>query len=161
MAYAVYVSDRQKLSLPTPQAPAPPPVREPASTVPEAIEETPESGVTFDFYDMLPNLDVEIYEDQRQPARVAPKQAPPPPKVEKPGIYILQAGSFSRLTDANRRKAQIALLGVHAEIKKGNANGRAVYRVYTDPMEQPAEVNRVSKLLTDSGIEILRKRVSD
>ena len=93
--------------------------------------------------------------------RMKHRQTPPPPKVDKPGIYILQAGSFSRLADANRRKAEIALLGVHAEIKKGNANGRAVYRVYTDPMEQPAEVNRVSKLLTDSGIEILRKRVSD
>jgi cell division protein FtsN len=73
----------------------------------------------------------------------------------------LQAGSFSKIEDANRRKAEIALLGVRSEIKRGTANQRTVYRVYTAPMESPDEVNRVSDKLRDSNIEILLKRVSD
>jgi len=160
VAYAVYVSDRRTLVEP-PAAPVAKTTKEPASTIPEAVEETPEADITFDFYNMLPNLDVEVYEEPRAPVVTAPVKVTPRAQVERPGIYILQAGSFSRLEDANRRKAQLALLGVRSDIKKGNANGRAVYRVYTDPMEKPAEVNRVSELLTGANIEILRKRVSD
>lgn len=159
VAYAVYVNDRKQLAEPVAEAPAKV-EREPASTVPVEVEEAPDSGVTFDFYDMLPSLDVEVYEDeQRAPVRTKP-QSPPAP-VTKQGIYILQAGSFSRLEDANRRKAEMGLLGVRSDIKKGNANGRVVYRVYSDPMEDIAEVNRTSNLLNGAGIEIMLKRISD
>ena len=119
-------------------------------------DETPKPGITFDFYDMLPNLDVEVYEDEQVPVRSAA-----PARVRTPGIYILQAGSFRHMEDANRRKAELALVGVHSEIKRGLANQLTVYRVYTDPMEDPAEVNRVSETLNNANIEILLKRVSD
>lgn len=133
------------------------------ATIEETIEEVEEPTVTFDFYDMLPNLDVEVYEDEAA-TKAAPRKPKPVPKtapVTAPGIYILQAGSFSKFEDAQRRKAQMALLGVRAEIKRGNANSRTVYRVYTNPMENPAEVNRISKMLNDADIDVLRKRVSD
>jgi hypothetical protein len=132
---------------------------QPASATPEAVKDSevpPEPGITFDFYDMLPNLGVEVYEDERAPTR-----SPTPARVSKPGIYILQAGSFSNINDANRRKAQMALLGVRSEIKRGQVNKRTVYRVYTDPMEDPEEVNHVSEQLQQANIEILLKRVSD
>jgi cell division protein FtsN len=126
----------------------------------DAVEDATEDKViTFDFYDMLPNLDVDVYEDD-PPARVVTRSAPPT-RASTPGIYILQAGSFSKVEDANRRKAEMALLGVRSEIKRGNANDRTVYRVYTSPMDSPDEVNRVSDTLRNSNIEILLKRVSD
>ena len=162
VASAVYVSGQDRIAkeasapaLPEPAEPAPevaaPAVAEPAGS-------KPETGVTFDFYDMLPNLDVEVFDEEPQPARSQP--APPPP-VSRAGIYILQAGSFSQLTDANRRKAEMALLGVRSDIKKGVVNGRTVYRVYTDPMSSPDDVNRTSQKLASAGIEVMRKRVSD
>jgi len=113
-------------------------------------------AITFDFYEMLPNLDVEVFEDEPRAAMSIPVT-----KVTAPGIYILQAGSFINTVDANRRKAEIALLGIRTEIKRGTANNRDVYRIYTDPMENPADVNRVSQQLSDAKIEILLKRVSD
>jgi cell division protein FtsN len=156
VAFAIYMSDRQKIQ-PAEQVPVT--TREPASSVPQSVEIIPESDeITFDFYDLLPSLDVEVYEEEKKPAR---KVKVIPKKVRSPGIYILQAGSFSRLEDANRRKAQIALLGVRSEIKKGKVNGKTVFRVYTGPMEQPADVNRTSDILVGNGIEILLKRVSD
>jgi cell division protein FtsN len=128
----------------------------------EAVEIPPEPGITFDFYDMLPNLGVEVYEDEREPVLATPPvRSNKPTRVTKPGIYILQAGSFSHIDDANRRKAEIALLGVRADIKRGLVKQRTVYRVYTDPMEDPADVNRVSQKLQQANIEILLKRVSD
>ncbi|MCP4000765.1 MAG: SPOR domain-containing protein [Gammaproteobacteria bacterium] len=132
---------------------------QPANAVPEVVDTTETSSqpaITFDFYDMLPNLGVEVYEDEKVPVRAAT-----PARVSKPGIYILQAGSFSRIDDAKRRKAEMALLGIRADIKRGQANKRTVYRVYTDPMEDPAQVNDMSKKLQHANIEILLKRVSD
>ena len=154
VALYVYISDPAPPSLALVKMPQR--AASPAKTAPKVAEPPPEPGITFDFYDMLPNLGVEVYEDEQAPAR-----ASTPVRVSKPGIYILQAGSFSHIDDANRRKAEMALLGVHSEIKRGQANKRTVYRVYTDPMEDPAEVNRMSKKLQQANIEILLKRVSD
>jgi cell division protein FtsN len=160
VAAAVYVNDRKQLER---QISSPAPQQEPASSIPETVEDAAEDtttpSVTFDFYEMLPSLDVEIYEEEKRPVRAA--SPPPVTTVTKSGIYILQAGSFSRLEDANRRKAEMGLLGVRSDIKKGTANGKTVYRVYTNPMEQTADVNATSKLLTNAGIEIMLKRVSD
>lgn len=160
VAAAVYVNDRQQLAR---QITAPVPEQESSGSVPAAIPEVTEEeatpSVTFDFYEMLPSLDVEIYEDEKRPVRTV--SPPAATTVTKPGIYILQAGSFSRLEDANRRKAELGLLGIRSDIKKGAANGKTVYRVYTNPMESTADVNATSKLLTGAGIEIMLKRVSD
>jgi cell division protein FtsN len=155
VAFAIYVNDRKQPGQ-SRVAPALAVPAEPASSIPEAVADEPERGITFDFYELLPTLDVEIFEDERAPAR-----STAPAHVSQPGIYILQAGSFKSLTDANRRKAEIALLGVRSEIKKGNVASGTVYRVYTDPMEEPAEVNRVSNQLTSAGIEIMLKRVRE
>jgi len=142
---------------------------EAAAKAEETVEAVADKGAAqaedfeYDFYEMLPNLDVEVYEDPKastiKPANQQQIAAPEP--VTAPGIYILQAGSFSNTADANRRKAEMALLGVRADIKRGKAGSKTVYRVYTDPMDNPSEVNRVSKRLTDANIEILRKRVTD
>lgn len=177
VALGIYVSDRQQPPAPAPSAVAPEPAR--VTVVEEMLPDEPEKGITYDFYDMLPNLDVELYDNAAPPGQRAIVQAKPAPTpvqkpptdnrasvivaqpVNKPGIYILQVGSFSLLEIAQRRKAEIALLGVHSEIKKGNVNGKTVFRVYTDPMDKPADVNRVRTLLNGVGIDILMKRVSD
>ena len=163
VAYGIYVSDRRQ---PPPVAAPAAEKREPASSAPPAVaeivpvEET-KGGITFDFYDMLPNLDVGLYENAEAPRNQAQVRRTAARVADKPGIYILQAGSFSELDVAQRRKAEIGLLGVHSEIKQGNVNGRTVYRVYTDPMNNPQEVNRVSGLLANAGVDMLLKRVSD
>jgi cell division protein FtsN len=205
VAYGIYVSDRRQPSIPMPVAAETQP--EEAVTPQEVVEIIPpenETAITFDFYDMLPNLDVDLYDNaaaaqpraqhQLQPAlaaqppapAVAPAPTPKPPPVvatvqpavklapspapitaaatpvaEKPGIYILQAGSFSRLEVAQKRKAEVTELGVTAELKRGTVNGKTVYRVYTAPLNNPQDVNRVRTLLIGVGIDILQKRVSD
>ncbi len=159
VAAGIYVNDRREGALIAPIAPAKPSATpQSASPAKSDSADTPkDDSIEFDFYDMLPNLDVEIFEDGSAPR----PQARPKPRVITPGIYILQAGSFTRLSDAQRREGEIALLGVRAEVKKGDANGRSVYRVYTQPLETPETVNRVRDLLNENGIETLAKRVSD
>ncbi len=155
VAAGIYVNDRREgivAPVAAPVASAKTPSRTKA-----AQEKTEDDSIEFDFYSMLPNLDVEIFED-----RSAPKpQVSAPVPVVTPGIYILQAGSFNKLAAAKRREGEIALLGVRAEVKKGEAKGRSVYRVYTRPLETPEAVNRMRDLLNDNGIKTLAKRVSD
>src|SRR5699024_1356643 len=85
----------------------------------------------FAFYEMLPDYKVVIPEESypgktpsgtgsttasstnnSQPAPEPSKPQPTPPSVSKPGRYIIQAGSFSTPKDANRRKAELTLLGL-------------------------------------------------
>src|SRR5262245_49124523 len=61
----------------------------------------------FDFYEMLPKFEVVIPEKD---GTVAPRTAAGG-AVQKPGAYILQAGSFRNAADADRVRAQIALQG--------------------------------------------------
>lgn len=155
VAAGIYINDRSTFSTRQSAEPPAPAVPSVARPKPKIEEEVQDGGVTFDFYEMLPNLDVEIFTDPQRPRRAQPA----PKQVTTPGVYILQAGSFTKLEDAKKREGQIALLGVRAEIKKGDANGRIVYRVYTRPLEIPAEVNRLTSKLNDNGIETLAKRV--
>jgi cell division protein FtsN len=203
VAYGIYVSDRRQPPMPTPLAAEAEPAQAPQEVV-EVIPPESATAITFDFYDMLPNLDVDLYDNaaapkpQNQlqavvakppkppvpvpvPAPSKPKAVPAPlaitaptatptpatapiaaaPVAEKPGIYILQAGSFSVLEVAQTRRAEMMELGVNAEIKRGSVNGKTVYRVYTYPLNNPQDVNRVRTLLIGVGIDILQKRVSD
>lgn len=160
VAAAIYVNDRRVGTAQPVTVPAAPAksVSRPKVEQSNAEPAKPkDDSIEFDFYDMLPNLDVQIFEDRSAPR---PQVSAPAP-VTTPGIYILQAGSFTRLADAKRREGEIALLGVRAEVRKGDANGRSVYRVYTRPLETPEAVNRLRRLLNDNGIETLAKRVSD
>lgn len=166
VAYAIYVNGNKVTPVPsTTEVPGKPASKPAASKpTPAVVAEEPvaEGEVTFDFYEMLPNLDVGLGEEQTASGTDAATTATAaPPAVSKQGIYIIQAGSFSGLADANRRKAELGLLGIRSEIKTGDANGRTVYRVYTEPLKTPDDVNRTSSLLAGAGIEVLLKRVSD
>ena len=100
VAAAVWFSDRRS-------APAPAMAREPASMEsalddngetaaaaaiePDAAGEEPKKS-RFDFYEMLPAFEVEVTEEEASPAPGAPE----PSAVVEPGVYVLQAGSFTR-----------------------------------------------------------------
>lgn len=167
VAYAIYVnSNKAPPAQPTAEAvsaaPSKPAASKPEPAIVAAEEPVAEGEVTFDFYEMLPNLDVGLGEEQPVAGTAPATQATAtPPAVSKQGIYVIQAGSFSGLADANKRKAELGLLGIRSEIKTGDANGRTVYRVYTAPLTTPDDVNRTSSLLAGAGIEIMPKRVSD
>jgi len=159
VAAGIYINDRRDTPLgailmPKNISQQSPPAK---TSKPETSSETTDDSIDFDFYDMLPNLDVTVFEDSASTPRPKRQQAP----VVKPGIYILQAGSFTKLADAQRREGEIALLGIRAEVRKGEANNRTVYRVYTRPLNTPEEVNRVRDRLNENDIETLAKRVRD
>lgn len=54
--------------------------------------------------------------------------------IEKKGPYLLQIASFKSFDDADRLKAQLALLGYPIEVRKVNADGGTWNRVYMGPI---------------------------
>ena len=69
------------------------------------------------------------------------------------GGYMLQAGSFRRVADAERLKGNLALRGLEARVESGNVNGQTVYRVRIGPYPSLQDTNQVRADLADEGIE--------
>ncbi|MAA74903.1 MAG: SPOR domain-containing protein [Salinisphaeraceae bacterium] len=145
---------------------APDAAESPATPAPPKEEEP-----RFAFYEMLPNYEVVIPEEEyTEPARSpsSPDTASKPaqqasqttmPKVEQPGRYVIQAGSFSSRADAERRKAGLALLGLQADIERVElSGGKTVFRVRSGPLNDVATLNKMLRRLKDEGIDTLVMR---
>lgn len=108
----------------------------------------------FAFYEMLPNYEVVIPEEEYQEREGG--RATTSPKVREPGRYLIQAGSFSTYADADRRKAELALLGLESEIEGVKLeDGRTVYRVRSAPIEELERLNATLKRLRENDIDTL------
>lgn len=112
----------------------------------------------FDFYTILPEMEVVVPEDEAEKAKDDAAQEPA--KIVKQGIYFLQAGSFRGLAEADRRKAQLALLGIEAGIEKVTINDDSSWhRVRAGPYQNLAEVNRARGLLEGQKIPTILLKV--
>lgn len=127
---------------------------EPLAAEPAAPE--PAAERRFDFYDMLPNFEVVIPENE---ADVRPDRKAA--QVVEPGIYVLQAGSFTEYADADRRRAQLALQGIESRIQKITIDDKAYHRVRIGPLEDLDELNNIRSRLHQANIDVLRIRLGD
>ncbi len=121
----------------------------------------------FQFYTLLPEMEVVVPEPEPEPAPPpkggdgeTPSAPPAVAKVTRPGTYVLQAGSFRRHQDAERRKAELALLGVYSTVQAVTLdNGETWYRVRIGPFEQLDELNEARALLQENGVDTLLVRL--
>lgn len=105
----------------------------------------------FDFYNILPNKEINISEYE---AVEQPTQQPLPPDDQS--VYILQVGSFKQLEAADQVKAQLALLGVLADIQRVVINGQdTVYRVRVGPYTDLEKLNQERQRLLDNNLEFM------
>ena len=115
-----------------------------APTSPAAVEvapsATPETAPSFDFYKVLPGD--------------APSELPQPPAAEQAAtLYYLQAGAFQNADDADNLKAQLAMLGVEAEIQTTEVADKGMFhRVRVGPFHAPSEVDSTRSLLSQNNI---------
>ncbi|MDX1481082.1 MAG: SPOR domain-containing protein [Woeseiaceae bacterium] len=158
VAFAVYVNSRSEPGVAVAAAPPPSPADsvdrngETAITVPE--DSTAESR--FDFYDMLPKFEVVIPEQEPDVTRdVAPRA------IVEPGEYVLQAGSFSRYEDADRRRAELALQGIESTIQRVSIDDRTYHRVRIGPTRDLDRLNQQRARLRKANIDVLRIRLGD
>lgn len=125
----------------------------PKATPPTAPADAPDR---FQFYDMLPNFEVVVPEEDKA---VKPGSNTPP--METPGIYVLQAGSFPDFPEADAVKARLALLGVVSQIQKVTLENKTYHRVRIGPIEDLGELNRLRLRLRQSHIDFLVIRVGE
>ena len=116
--------------------------------VAQAIKET---RPKFDFYTILPELEVAIPEEELIEKQAAAKKTT---TKSNPSIrYTLQAGSFRNPAQADRLKAELALQGIVANIQPVKINDHDTwYRVRIGPMHDIATLNRTRKRLRENNI---------
>lgn len=152
----IYLKDRQPAT--PPQPPAPPQAETPAAKKPPPKPQEPAAaeGTEFSFYDILPQFEVLIPEEDMsaQPARAVRV-------IEEPGIYILQAGSFSSVADAERRKAELALLDIESRFQKVSVDDKVYHRVRIGPVDNLNRLNELRGRLNRAGIDAMVIRVRE
>ena len=154
VAFAIYINDR------TPGVPLRPVAEQPTNvddnkeSAGTELEEPPEAR--FDFYNLLPKFEVIIPEQERD-VRVETS----PEAVLEPGVYVLQAGSFSAYEDADRRRATLALQGIESKIQRVTIDDKTYHRVRIGPIDDLDELNLLRSRLREAQIDVLRIRLGD
>lgn len=110
----------------------------------------------YDFYEMLPKFEVVVPERDRDVKRDLPAA-----RVERPGVYVLQAGSYRNLKDAERVSAQLALQGIDARVQRVAVDSDVWHRVRIGPISDLNELNRLRQQLQAGDIDALVIRVGD
>lgn len=152
----VYIGGRAHHSAQVADAPRPEPQRTaPADLDPGAATAKP--AEKYDFYEMLPNFEVVVPEKDKEVKRDLPAAA----KVERPGVYVLQAGSYRNQADADRVQKQLALQGVQAKVQRVAVDTDVWHRVRIGPISNLAELNKVRKQLQAAEVDALVIRVGD
>jgi cell division protein FtsN len=116
-----------------------------------------EGSERYDFYEMLPNFEVVVPEKDREVKRDIPGAA----KIERPGVYVLQAGSYRNQADAERVSAQLKLQGIDAKVQRVAVDNDVWHRVRVGPINDLAELNKVRKQLQAADVDGLVIRVGD
>lgn len=135
----------------------------------QQAEDPEDDKPTFEFYKLLPEQEVVVpdAEPEDGAAEPAPKPTREPEQQQQPPAsdgthYLLQAGSFQNHKDADRLKAELALLGVEAHIQTVTLQGGETWhRVRIGPFTDQRDLNGVRHRLKSNGVEtILLKRKS-
>ena len=131
--------------------------KKPMSARDEATDkEAAGSGTEFTFYDKLKNFEVVIPEKDKDVHR----DLRPAPET-RPGTYVLQAGSYRNVADAERVRAQLALQGVESKVQKVTVDTDTWHRVRIGPITQLDELNRIRLRLRQADVDALVIRVGD
>jgi len=110
----------------------------------------------FDFYEILPQFEVVVPDDD---SPVATAAAARPRLAAAPGSFLLQAGSFSAAADADRLKANLALLGFESHVQRVTIEDDVFNRVRIGPIADIDAAKRIQRQLRDAGIDPLLMKV--
>jgi cell division protein FtsN len=121
----------------------------------------------FNFYTILPELEVLIPESETRPpetqkeatsktttSNTTNKTTATRSAVSK-NRYILQVGSFQNLGDAKKLKANLAFLGITANIQHVTVDRQTWHRVRTGPYTSKQELYKNKNLLKQNNISAI------
>jgi hypothetical protein len=161
VAFAIFINGTRPAPI---AASAPAPGRDAGPVTDSGLDDNgeqprAEAGVEesrFTFYNVLPSFEVVIPEEDPDVARdVAPRA------IVEPGEYVLQAGSFTRYEDADRRRAELALQGIESTIQRVAIDDKTYHRVRIGPTRDLEQLNQQRARLRAANIDVLRIRLGD
>lgn len=120
----------------------------PAPPTPKTAQPSP----SYEFYNLLP--DVEVAPPQVN-TPVARKPASKPTEIST----LLQTGAFTLASDADRRRAEILLLGLDVNIAPVNVKGKTYHRVQVGPFSSADALANAKHLLSQNDIEHLERKL--
>jgi len=154
MAFA-YLNGKGHRSVDPPDSPRPDPHRAaPSDTAGVPSGKTAEK---YDFYEMLPNFEVVVPEKDKDVKRDLPAAA----QIERPGVYVLQAGSYRNESDADRVRTQLAMQGIDARVQRVAVDTDVWHRVRIGPISNLDELNKLRRQLQAAEVDALVIRVGD
>jgi cell division protein FtsN len=150
----------KNLPQPNPEAVAP---RESEPPLAEAKEAKKKN---YDFYSVLPEMEVVIPDAElsakaraeAQARAQAGRTATPAttPAVVQPGTrYLLQAGSYPDVKGADEVKAKLAMVGFVAQVLPVTINGKTWNRVRLGPYSSASELEAAKAALAENGINAI------
>jgi cell division protein FtsN len=118
---------------------------------PEQIQQQEPPEPSFDFYSILPNKEINISEWVAEEFTDTDETI-----LEEDSVYILQVGSFKQFDAADQVKAQLALLGISADIQRVVINGQDTrYRVRIGPFNDQSSLNVERRRLQENNLEFM------
>jgi len=162
----------RKRNLPQPNAEATAPKESETAVADEAAKKPAPPKKSFDFYSVLPEMEVVIpdaeltakarAEQQRQQAAMAQSQtananaaAATAATPSEGGRYVLLAGSYGDPKAADEAKAKLAMLGVVAKVQSITINGKTWNRVMVGPYANASDTETAKKSLADNGVKAI------
>jgi cell division protein FtsN len=153
----VYLGGKAHKSTELADAPRPDPHRIAPAAAEASGAGSGKTSEKYDFYEMLPNFEVVVPEKDKDVKR----DLPPGASIERPGVYVLQAGSYRNQSDAERVRAQLALQGVTARVQRVAVDADVWHRVRIGPISNLDELNKVRRQLQAADVDALVIRVGD
>jgi cell division protein FtsN len=109
----------------------------------------------FSFYDVLPQVEVVVGDDDNAHTSANAHRRP----AETPGSYLLQAGSFSTVAEADRMQANLALLGFESHVQRVTLDDDVFNRVRIGPIVDIDAAKRAQRQLRAAGYDTLLMQV--
>lgn len=128
-------------------------IKQHTSTATSASEQKTDNPTEpkFNFYTILPELEILIPDSETQPPKGRSAEGQPDDKKQ----YVLQAGSFKNKTDAEKLKASLALLGFEAHIQNVTVNSTPWHRVRIGPYSHSNDLYDKIDQLQKNGIKAI------
>ena len=110
----------------------------------------------FEFYTMLPEMEVAVPEHELTGGSTATRRK----LVDADVTYVLQAGSFRKLAQADRLKAELVLIGMPAKIQTVSIEGGSKWhRVRVGPFTNLRALNEARSELQSNGLKVMVLKV--
>ena len=162
IALVIYVSDHRETqgagdsAVPTAPTPHHAASRAAAAGGADAARDAADGAADkYDFYDGLPKFEMVVPEKEHG-TRVDAAA-----RVERPGTYFLQAGSYRNVEDANRIQAQLARQDISANVQRVALDADVWYRIRIGPIKDLDQLNRLRQQLQSAEIVSLVIRVEE